>query len=214
MSIILDAGTACWCLRQESNLRQPVLQTSALPTELQRHILFPKQQNLSAGFRSMEAGTARCPAVRRSGILPPEIGRSILIENDDLVNRHIKKMRKNHHIVDRGHCVAAHPFENRLRCIEAASDLHIGNPEPLVFDKRLDICAGRRHVYRRRIGRHKNTTFLTEYKKPSACLTFCTQTVLFYQKMVHNETRSHPVRAAEQTPVCPVRSTKALSSSC
>ena len=99
-------------------------------------------------------------------------------------------MRKNHHIVDRGHRVAAHPFEDRLRRVEAASDLHIGNLEPFVFDQRLDVCAGRRHVDRRRIGRHKNTTFLTEYKKPSACFRYCTQTALFYQKMVHNETQS------------------------
>ena len=73
-------------------------------------------------------------------------------------------MRKDHHIVDRGHCIAAHPFEDRLRRVEPASDLHVGNLEPFVFDERLDVCAGCRHVDRRRIGRHKNTTFLTEYK--------------------------------------------------
>ena len=84
-------------------------------------------------------------------------------------------MRKNHHIVDRGHRIAAHPFEDRLRRVEAASDLHIGNLEPFVFDQRPDVCAGRRHVDRRRIGRHKNTTFLTEHKK-TVCARFILHT--------------------------------------
>ena len=123
-------------------------------------------ERLELPFTASETGVL---PVRRSGILPPEIGRSVLIENDDLVYGHIEQMRKNHHIVDRGHCIAAHPFEDRLRRVEAASDLHIGNLEPFVFDQRPDVCAGRRYVYRWRIGRHKNTTFLTEYKKPSAC---------------------------------------------
>ena len=79
----LDETEIYWCLRQESNSRQPVLQTSALPTELQRHISFLKQQTFPAGFRSMEAGTARClrqesnlrQPVLQTSALPTELQR-------------------------------------------------------------------------------------------------------------------------------------------
>ena len=114
---------------------------------------------------------SRRPAVRRSGIIPARGGRRELIQDDDPVDCHIEKMRQNHQIVDRGHGVPTHPFEDRLRCMEPASVLHICDREPAGSDQRPDIGAGRRHVDRRRIGRHKNTTFLTEYKKAVCVLT-------------------------------------------
>ena len=60
-----------------------------------------------------------------------------LIDNYDLVDGHTEQVCQDHQIVNGRHGIAAHPFEDRLRRIEATSILNIAYFETFGFD---EVC--------------------------------------------------------------------------
>ena len=161
-------------------MRQQDFQTCALPAELQRHERscwlhglnwFPLRDSNS---HSRLQRPVSCQ-LDEAEFCPTEIGLCDSVEDEDFINGHAQHMCENHHVINRGHCIAPHPFEDRLRRMEAEFILNISDLETFVFQQRFDIRAGCCEVDRRRIGRHKNTTFLTEHKK-TVCARFILHT--------------------------------------
>ena len=60
-----------------------------------------------------------------------------LVDNYDQVNGHTEQVRQNHKIIDGRHGIAAHPFEDRLWCVESAYSLYIAILSPLALSKDL-----------------------------------------------------------------------------